>query len=52
MRKKLDYNVVIPAKAGIQNASNYLKRLDSRFHGNDAFAYSIAVFRLYKSFST
>ncbi len=26
---------VIPAKAGIQETCNYLKRLDSRFHGND-----------------
>jgi len=26
---------VIPAKAGIQCASNHTKRMDSRFHGND-----------------
>jgi len=26
---------VIPAKAGIQSPSNHLKKLDSRFHGND-----------------
>jgi hypothetical protein len=25
----------MPAKAGIQRAYNYLKRLDSRFHRND-----------------
>jgi len=27
--------IVIPAKAGIHKACNYLKRLDSRFYGND-----------------
>ena len=26
---------VIPAEAGIQRACNYLKTLDSHFHGND-----------------
>jgi hypothetical protein len=29
--------LVIPAQAGIQATSNLLKKLDSRFHGNDDF---------------
>jgi len=54
MRKKLNYNDVIPAKAGIQHATNYLKRPDFPIKfksGNDVFCL-IVVSGLHKSFST
>ena len=40
--------VVIPAKAGIHCVSNYLKRVDSHFHGNDEKRF----FRLFARLST